>query len=438
MTSLPQVADRLQTLLTTVAEEAAATSHCIRRHRTFSGASLVQTLVLGWLAQPHATLQALTQSAATLGTVVTPQALDRRFTPQLATCLEAVLSAAVQTVVTAAPTLATLLQRFPAVVVLDSTVIALPAPLAALWRGTGERTGGNQAALKLQVAWDLVQGTLHGPVLQAGRAQDRTSPFQHLPLPPGALRIADLGFFDLSVFRQYSIQGVFWLSRLRAGTVVSDTAGQRVDVGAHLAAQPSLHVETAVRLGRAQSLPARLLALRVPTAIAAERRRKLHAEARHKGQPVSQTRLVWADWTILVTTAPATLVSVAEAWTLYRARWQIELLFKLWKQHGRLATSRSTKPWRMLCEVYAKLVGLVLQHWLLLLGGWQRPDRSLVHAAQTIRAGVVLLVTALPDAAALAVALARITRRLAVGGRVQHRRAAPSAFQLWLDGREIA
>ena len=64
---------------------------------------LVQTLVLGWLHQPEASLGRLSQVAAALGVGITPQGLDQRFTPQLADCLEQVLATAVRQVVTSDP-----------------------------------------------------------------------------------------------------------------------------------------------------------------------------------------------------------------------------------------------------------------------------------------------------------------------------------------------
>lgn len=438
MLTIPQVAAALQTVLTVAAQRAAQQTGCVQRQRRLTGPLLVQTLVLGWLGQPDATLERLAQTAAGLGVPITAQGLDQRFTPQAAACLEAVLTEAVSTALTADPVAIPVLHRFTAVVVEDSTTVPLPDALAALWPGTGERTGHNQGALKLQVRLDLLRGQLAGPVRQAGRASDRTSPLQREPLPPGALRVRDLGFFGLDDLAAQGARNVFWLTRLQVQTAVYDAAGQRWDLGALLAAQTAVAVDLPVQLGAQHRLPARLLAVRVPPAVAQERRRQLHAEAKRKGQAVSQARLALADWTVLVTNAPSDLLSLAEALVLYRVRWQIELVFKLWKQHGHLTTWRSRKPWRILCEVYAKLIGLVLQHWVVLASCWAAADRSLVKAAQTVRASVVLLVAALRGRLPLAVALEQLRATIAAGCRMNSRKTAPNTYQLLLRLTEAA
>ncbi|MEI8165483.1 MAG: hypothetical protein WCG26_03855 [Chloroflexales bacterium] len=48
--------------------------------------------------------------------------------------------------------------------------------------------------------------------------------------------------------------------------------------------------------------------------------------------------------------------------------WQIELLNKLWKRHGEVDETRGRRPARVLAEVYAKCIGMLIQHWLLLTG----------------------------------------------------------------------
>src|SRR5262249_60273548 len=104
-----------------------------------------------------------------------------------------------------------------------------------------------------------------------------------------------------------------------------------------------------------QRLTARLLAVRVPQDVAETRRRRLRAAARDKGRQVSATRLALAAWTIFVTNVPVERLTLWEGLVLGRMRWQIELLFKLWKSQGRVDGSRSTKPWRIRGGAHAKL-----------------------------------------------------------------------------------
>src|SRR5262249_24099193 len=113
--------------------------------------------------------------------------------------------------------------------------------------------------------------------------------------------------------------------------------------------------------------------------------------------------------------------------------WQVELLFKLWKSHGEIKTSRSTKPWRVLCEVLAKLLAMVLQHWVLLTGCWSCPSRSLVKAAHTVRQHALHLASHLADPPALAAAIGIVHRALAAGCRINRRKKKPNTYQLLLD-----
>lgn len=159
--------------------------------------------------------------------------------------------------------------------------------------------------------------------------------------------------------------------------------GQRQDLKKLLARQEVLELE--VHIGQRERLACRLLAVRVPQQVAAKRRERLRIEAKRKGQVVSKEALRLCDWTVLVSNAPQELLSLEEALILGRTRWQIELMFKLWKSIGMLDESTSSKPWRVLCEFYAKLLGLLVQHWLFLISCWDLPDKSLFRAAKAVQ-----------------------------------------------------
>lgn len=436
MATVPQVAVALQTVLTTDADRAARATRFVQRESKMGGAEFAQTLTFGWLANPEATLEELAQTAATLGVPITAQGLDERFTPEAAQCMERVLQHAVQQVIAATPVAIPVLQRFSAVYIQDSTQVQLPAALAELWRGSGGgvKATDQTAALKLQVRLDLKAGELSGPFLQEGRGSDRSGPTQRAALPTGALRLADLGYFDLEVLREIGEQQAYWLTRVQAGTQVSDEKGQALELARWLAAQEGPIIDCPVQLGAQLRLPCRLVAVRVPQEVANERRRRLKAEARRRGQTVSQERRRLADWTLLCTNVPPTLLSGREVLVVARVRWQIELLFKLWKSQGQLAHSRSAKPWRVLCEVYAKLIAMVVQHWIIVTSLWAYPDRSGVKAVQTIRKHALHLASAfVKGARALGEALRVVQRTLACGCRLNKRKKAPCTFQLLLN-----
>lgn len=226
-----------------------------------------------------------------------------------------------------------------------------------------------------------------------------------------------------------SQQQAFWLSRLNLHTTLYDATGQAIDLLAclHRTAAPTLDLPIA--LGRHHRLAARLVAIRVPQEVADQRRRRLRKEARDKGQRVTERTLALANWTVLVTNVPASQLSCTEAVVLLRARWQIELLFKLWKSHGQIDESRSAKPWRVLCEVYAKLLAMVVQHWIFLMSCWQYPDRSLRKAAHTVQYHALHLASTVDNLPAFHTALTVVQRCLTHGCRINKRRQAPSTYQ---------
>lgn len=433
MASVPEIGQAMKTLLSETAQRLGRETGFVQRASKLEGAGFAQTCVLGWSEHPDASLSQLVQTAARAGVRVTPQGLDQRFTPEAATFLRRLLEEATRLVVSADPAALPILDRFAAVQIQDSSTIPLPDGLATVWHGCGDALGHHLAALKIQVRLDLLSGTLHDLLLAHGRTSDRTLAAPADVLPPNALALADLGYFAVARLAHIAAHSAFFLSRLQAATAVFDEAGQRLILEEWLGHERAGQVERAVTIGVQERLAVRLLAVRVSPEVADGRRRRLKAEARRKGHTLPARQLVLADWSILVTNAPHARLSVPEAFVLARVRWQIELLFKLWKSHARLDAWRSAKDWRILGEVYAKLLGVLLQHWLIVASCWSYPDRSLVKAAATIRAHVPLIAYAIRGALDLVQVLTLLQETLQTCPRSERRVKHPATFQL-LEG----
>jgi len=159
--------------------------------------------------------------------------------------------------------------------------------------------------------------------------------------------------------------------------IVIDQNDKKWDLVELLSAYCKDKLDIPIFLGLKDRMPCRLMAIPVPEEVAKERRRKIRADATRRGKTPSRHKLELANWTILVvcvvlintdlsliifvdehkandivTSVPQELLTLDEAFVLLKIRWQIELLFKLWKRDGKIDDWRSEKPWRILCEFY--------------------------------------------------------------------------------------
>jgi len=399
------------------------------RQGKFTGRSFAATLVLGLLQPGEVSLSTLAHFATHLGVQVSPQAIDERCGEGAAHFLQQLLNVAFTQVVAADPVAIPLLRRFREVIVEDSSTFTLPPQLRGEWEGCGG--SGSPAAFKVQVRQDLLTGGFTGLAMQSGRTPDSRSTLKEQRRGTRSVRIADLGYFDTAQFQRETETGEYFLSRYKAGNVqLFSVEGERIDLLALLrehAGQASS--QCAVLVSATRRVPARLLAIPVPEEVAVKRQAAAIRKAQKHSRQANPQLLELSHWTLLLTNIPAEELSIEEAVVLYRLRWQIELLFKLWKHFQQAATSRSQHPWHILCDIYAKLLGCLLVHWVMIVGCWQIPSRSMVKAAHAIRTQAVLIAKALGGKLTLRWVLREIMQGLA-GCRMTSRKTAPHAYQL--------
>jgi hypothetical protein len=380
MSSIAQVSEALRRVLTRRAKELERETGFVERSTAqLDGPTCVHTTVFGWLDNPEASYPQLRHVEASLGVPVSSQAVEQRFGAQSATLLREVLQEAVCEVLSSEASASELLSRFNGVYVQDGTIISLPAALRDEWRGCGGNTPeAGQSSMRVQVRLDLAQGGMQGPWRHLGRAAERSGEAHEAPSPQGCLYNVDAGYFTLAEMRAHGKAGCYWLTTANAGTPLIDERGQCWDLVSFLRAQTGEEVDVQVLLGKYERLPVRLIARRVSAEQAERRRTSANREkdvkakgvqrpnvckrrvAGDKRRKTGKARLQLLDWTILITNVPQTLLTVDEVLVLARCRWQIELCWKLWKQIGKVDTWRSAKSYRILTEIYAKLLGCVI------------------------------------------------------------------------------
>ena len=403
----------------------------VRRKRKFTGRSLVRMLVLTLVEKPKATYKDWALTAAQLGTPVSETAVEKRFTEPLAEFLKAACQRALREVVAADPAAIKVFEQFTAVIVGDSTSIALPDDMAAAYPGCGNASGGGKAALKLQVRWDLKTGALPQVLIEAGKASDCKSPIAQREPLPGSVEIFDLGYFEVARFRRLDAAKAFWVSRFLHGTHVFTAAGRPLNLRELLAQTRTRSLELPIQVGEQTRLPCRLIAIRAPEDVANRRRQHAREKARAKGRDLTEENSELLGWSLYVTNLPPDRCDWKTIVVLYRSRWQIELLFKQWKSHNQLATHRrGARTPEVMTVVWAKLMGVIVQHWLLLMSCWNDPRRSLMKAARAIGQWMVPLITALDQPALLKKTLKNLLANVGHLAKVQSRSKHPSHYQL--------
>ena len=425
MKTITQVAEAMQEILGPISNEMAIETGFTERTSKVSGAVFIQAMVFSTLENPDWSYSNLVAAALNAGVEVTKQGLEQRFTAKSAEMTQRVLEIAVQKVIGTQPSALPLLERFNGVYIRDGSSIRLPDALNMVWPGAGV-----SAAVKLHVRLEVSSGQLGGPILVPARESDQKSPFQTEILPVGALRVGDLGFFDLGQFAEDTRNNIFWLTRYKANTRLYDLEGQPIHLLSWLRQQTDAQFARDVLVGKQHHLACRLLVERVPPDVSEQRKRKLREYCRKKQTPLTAELLALTQWTLILTNVPASCLSIPEAQVLLRVRWQIELLFKRWKSLFKIDEWNSTHVWRILTELFAKLLSVVVQHWILLTGIWHCPHPSFWKAALVVRKFATHLAVALPSLLTLERVLMLISHHFRVHCHLGIHHNRPSLYQL--------
>ena len=435
MNSVTQLGKAIKSVLQDQANRVGMSTGMIKRVREFTGATFAQTMILGQMQEGDIAMSDLASFARQVGVNVSAQAIDKRFTEKTATFFQELLNATFTQLVVADPVAIPLLERFSEVVVEDSTTLSLPDELEKIWQGCGNATESAKSAFKVQVRWDLLTGAFKGQALTDGRVPDTRSPLRLHRRQRRSVRIIDLGYFDTGQFQKDGKEDEYWISRLKGGgnLQIFDEAGNPLDLYELLCAcvgQSSY--ECRIQVSATTRLPARLIAYPVPEEVVIKRQKSHERKAQKHSRKPSKKVLDLCGWTLVITNIGAEELNHQEALVLLRARWQIELLFKLWKQYAQTDVSRSQNPWHLLCDFYAKLIGMIIVHWMMIVGCWQVPNRSMVKAAKAIRHQIILIARALAGRDDLSVVLLEITQGLD-RCHIDKRKKHPNTFQLLLD-----
>jgi hypothetical protein len=248
-----------------------------------------------------------------------------------------------------------------------STVPAAPAPpvphpperLLLVDASCLHQPGGTGDDWRLHLAYDLLAGRMHQVAITDRRGGEYLARYRW---QAGEVIVADRGYgYRRSVATAVSQQADV-VVRIHPATFPLETAaGQPFNVLRWLRqpGEPAREWHGWCRWA-GQRYPVRLVVAKLPPDATQQARHRTRRKAQKAGRRLTAPTLAVAGWLLLITTLAASTWTVADVLYVYRARWQVELVFKKMKQLLRLNQLRSTHRTSVEATVRALLVAWTL------------------------------------------------------------------------------
>jgi hypothetical protein len=210
---------------------------------------------------------------------------------------------------------------------IDATVVKEPGKTGSLWR------------IHYSFQWPTLTCDYFKITATEGKGSGET--LRHYPLKPQDYCLADRGYCHASGIHYVTGKGAFVTVRLNPDSIILES-GDGAKFGL-------LHRLQAIRTaGQVREwtayipfednprIPARLCVIRKSQTAIALAHKKLRRYASKHGTQLQPETLIYAQYVMVLTTFPREEFSLEQILDSYRFRWQIELVFKRFKQIAQL------------------------------------------------------------------------------------------------------
>lgn len=254
---------------------------------------------------------------------------------------------------------------FSKIQLVDSTSFQIPEHLATFYKGY--KGNGGMAILKMHFNYNLLNGGVTDIFLTDGSANDNLYKLgKEEEIVSNCLYIRDLGYFDLNHFMKLEEHDAYFLSRNKTSSTYSmlDENGEmeRIDIGDYLPQAGQTRELEEVYIGyKKKKLKVRLIMQSVPEQVALQRLKKLKQyQSKHKQAKISEQRKAMCSFNLYITNAPVEMLATEIIRLIYTLRWQIELIFKIWKSVFKIDQVKKMSIFRFECYIYSKLIAILL------------------------------------------------------------------------------
>jgi hypothetical protein len=299
---------------------------------------------------------------------ISQEAIHKKFTPEAVSFLQSIISKQIlnQVILNDKEVLEEC--GFTALNIKDSSKFKLPKEFLPAFGGYGS-FNKNTSLMNIQYEYDLFTGNWKSLEFTQATRNDQQDSMETIDqIQARSLNIRDLGYITTTYLQAVTNQKAYFLNRLPKANVYVQKQGDYIKLdwkkldkemknGKFMDKQLEIYLFDKKR----EKIKCRMVLLPVPDEVKNERIRKAKIGGqRTNGYQLSYEYKIKAGYNIFITNVPEEILSSDQISQVYRLRWQIELIFKVWKSNLNIHKIKPMKLERMLCQLYAKFIWVLL------------------------------------------------------------------------------
>lgn len=309
------------------------------------------------------------------GVLVSPQALHERYNHESAEFMRIIFN---DMMINQNRTLINKKQEqtFNRILINDSTSYALPDGFREEYKGAGGTH--SKSAIKIQLQYDLLSGGFSSCEFQHGVTNDSKyldAMSDHTRC--GDLRLADLGYYKINYLKTIADKEAFFISKIKnhtllyrknpnpsytkKGMLIKSTEFIKIDVLElieSLSDDQTLELKD-ILIGSKKELKTRLIITKLSDRNKKKREIKHLSEVKRSRGTINPRSVAWNGVNAYVTNVPEEMLNANEIHEVYSLRWQIEIMFKVWKSVFEINKVKKMKIERFKCFLYGRLISLL-------------------------------------------------------------------------------
>ena len=301
------------------------------------------------------------------GVEITKQSLHERFNQYAFVFLKVAIQELIQKQIVLPQQFKPL--HFLRILIKDSTCFQIDESLEDYYPGSGG--SGSGASIRIQFEYDLLVGQVTDLSINAFNEQDATNSIATIELTrAGDLVIRDLAYMSIEVLQAIADRFAFYLCRASPSTTIYEKKGDKyckldfAGIFKHMQKNRLQTLEKEVYLGAEDRFQTRMVLHRLPPEVVSTRLRKARENKKKKGGgELTDEYIARAHLNLFLTNATIEQIPTRNTWQLYRLRWQIELVFKVWKSIWKVDDVKKVSRYRLECYILSRLILIML--------GWQ-------------------------------------------------------------------